>query len=628
MKEIEKHEIFGFLRPEEDVHTLGINQVSDLLKTCGIKSIIADAQIAEAISHPELPGNPEKLNQWIRINHITRIGFSYRLDPFEGRDAFGRFIKILKTQNLLEEQGGPIRSLFFAGLPETCVLVKKSMDYPVVIFQGDETPSETLRKLGVSSRNIPQQLVFSSEYDDWRMDFGKDIIQKEKYKYTKPFDRSGSPGFGSKNDRLEKRLDFSLKRAELPLLRVHAGPYDPDRKKAIGLFKEWARHLSHGGFLDILSIGTSQLSQSKFAEEWTGLHNGGGVPINSANEYIEIWQAARPMLVRTYAGTKNIPYLAQVYEETINMAWHALSFWWFSRIDGRGPNSVFKNLNEHFSTLDFIAKTRKPFEPNVPHHFAFRGADDVTYVLSAFLAAKVAKMKGVRTLILQVMLNTPKNTWGIQDLAKARAALQLLRVLEDSNFRVILQPRAGLDYFSTDEMKAKSQLAAVTALMDDIEPGKTSSPEIIHVVSYSEATKLADPFIMNESMQICLSTLKEYRSMRRKGDTPAMQDNQEVREREEHLISEAKAVLAVIEKNIGNPYSPEGFYKIFAAGFLPVPYLWEEKEEFSNAISWKTQLINGGVHVVDENQKPIPASIRASLAAEKLKTIHTPILRI
>jgi hypothetical protein len=66
-------------------------------------------------------------------------------------------------------------------------------------------------------------------------------------------------------------------------------------------------------------------------------------------------------------------------------------------------------------------------EANVSHHFAFRGADDVTYVVSAVLAARMAKAAGIRHFVLQNMLNTPKSTWGIQDLAKSRAMLRPIR---------------------------------------------------------------------------------------------------------------------------------------------------------------------------------------------------------
>lgn len=176
------------------------------------------------------------------------------------------------------------------------------------------------------------------------------------------------------------------------------------------------------------------------------------------------------MLVRAYAGTRDVAQLARMYENTLHIAWHALSLWWFCQIDGRGPYPVRENLRQHVETLRTIATTGKPFEANVPHHFAFRGADDTSYVVSAYLAAKLAKSLGIRQFVLQNMLNTPRGTWGIADLAKSRAMLRLVRQLEDERFRVILQPRAGLDSFSPDLLRARAQLAAATALMDDIEP--------------------------------------------------------------------------------------------------------------------------------------------------------------
>ena len=81
----------------------------------------------------------------------------------------------------------------------------------------------------------------------------------------------------------------------------------------------------------------------------------------------------------------------------------------------------------------------------------------------------------------------------------------------------MLQPRGGLDYFSPDLDHAKAQLAAVTALMDDIEPHVRTSPHIIHVVSYSEAAELASPEIVNESIQITRHALESYRALRAKG---------------------------------------------------------------------------------------------------------------
>ena len=249
------------------------------------------------------------------------------------------------------------------------------------------------------------------------------------------------------------------------------------------------------------------------------------------------------MLVRTYAGTKNIVGMAEMHERCLNISWHALSFWWFCEIDGRGENSVLENLREHFSTIKYVARTNKPLEPNVPHHFAFRGADDISYIISGYLTAKTAKMLGVKNLILQNMLNTPKCTMGIQDLAKGRVMLRLVRELEDENFSVHLQSRAGLDYFSPDLEKAKIQLAAVTALMDDIEPDNENSPEIIHVVSYSEAVRLATPPVINESIKITLAALKEYRKLRVSGKIENMQYNKELLEKTDNMYCEAKEAI-------------------------------------------------------------------------------------
>lgn len=87
------------------------------------------------------------------------------------------------------------------------------------------------------------------------------------------------------------------------------------------------------------------------------------------------------------------------------MAWHTFSLWWLSKIVGRGPNSVLENLSEHIETLRVVTRHNKPFEPNTPHHVALRGGDDVTYLVSGVLAAQIAKVMGIKTLVLQVMLN-------------------------------------------------------------------------------------------------------------------------------------------------------------------------------------------------------------------------------
>lgn len=618
MSPVTRKDAFGLVRPTIDAHTLGISSVEGLIKDSGFEAVVANAAVCEAAGQLEEAKNHRLLESWLREHRITRLGFSYRLDPGEGAEAFTRLVSHLRRRKLLAKEGGPLTALYFAGLPEACDLVKSQHGDLVEVFSGDESPGETLDKLGVDPALRPHEMTEETSYDTARLAFARKLLRKERHFKVKPADRSDYQGYGTQEDMVVTRMRYGMKRRLPPIMRAHVGPYLPDRVEAVRLFLDWTRRLASGGFLDVLSVGTSQLTQSNFGEDWDDKPNGGGVPINSPEEYRAVWDAARPMLVRTYAGTKNIPQLARLHEETLNIAWHALSFWWFCQIDGRGPNSVADNLKQHLAALWFVALSGKPFEPNVPHHFAFRGADDVTCIVSAVLAARTAKSLGVRHLILQNMLNTPKATWGIQDLAKSRAMLTVVRELEDHNFRVFLQPRAGLDYFSPDLEKAKVQLAAVSALMDDIEPHDPNSPPIVHVVSYCEGSHLADPPVVNESIQITRAAIEEYRRLRSSGEVEDMSQHPEVLRRTEELLSGARAVLLAIESAIVCPYSAWGLYRIFEAGFLPVPYLWQCRDEFPDAVKWRTQIIKGSVKVVDETGRVLSPKERARIAAESV----------
>lgn len=610
----------GLIHPATDVHTLGITSIEQLLRECGYQAVVAETKICEALDMPEVKENGDTLQRWIGEANITHLGVSYRLDPEQGVRMILSLVRALRERHLFSRDGGKLKGLFFAGLPGTCQRVKSEVPEITGVFSGDESPTEVLTILGIPPAVLPQSFVQGLTYDENRLSFGRELIRKGDYLGFKPPERSGYQGFGTERDSAIARCQYAIQRGQPPLFRAHAGPYLANRREAVELFLEWARQLAVSGYLDILSIGTSQLTQSAFGENWGEKPNGGGVPINSKEEFAAVWKAAKPMLVRTYAGTRDIPALARLYEETLNIAWHALSFWWFCKLDGRGPYPLMQNLQEHIKTLSYIAATGKPFEANVPHHFAFRGADDVTCVVSSVLAARTARRLGIRHFILQTMLNNPKATWGIQDIAKVRATLQLVRELEDGKFRIWLQPRAGLDYFSPDLDKARAQLAAATALMDDLEPGNNTSPPIIHVVSYCEASHLADPTAIIESIRITGHALKEYRRLRNKGDIDDMTQNSEVLARTGELVNDARILLKAIEVSIPDPYSVQGLYDAFSKGFLIAPDLWECRDEFPAAVRWQTWTIKGAVKVVDEKGLPLSVSQRLErMAAGEVK---------
>lgn len=610
MKELLPNEIFGLIKTDIDVHTLGLATISNLLKECGYKIILSPKEIELAVTSIKKINNISKVLQWIKENGITQLSFSYRLDPIEGKDYFCNLYYQLKTNLMFSEDGGQIRGVAFAGLPDTCELIEQELGGNCLLFPGDEEPIESLKKYGVPKSKYPKALMQDNQYDKMRWEFAEKLIASEKYKQVLPQNHYGYPECGTSKDSYIKRLEYCKKHGSLPIIRAHVGPYNPNRLEALSEFSSWTKELAESRFLDVLSIGSSQLTQSNFGEEWEGKPNGGGIPVNSELEYRQIAEDAKPMLVRTYAGTKDVPNLAKIHERTLNISWHALSFWWFCEIDGRGKNSVLDNLKEHIETVKYIASTGKPLEPNVPHHFAFRGTDDITYIISGYLAAKSAKKTGIKHLILQNMLNTPKSTWGAQDLAKGRAMLRLVRELEDDLFKVTLQSRAGLDYFSPDIDKAKVQLAAVTALMDDIEPENDNSPEIIHVVSYSEAVRLATPPVIKESIQITLAALQEYRKERKEGKINNMAYDKDVKIKSEQMYIEAKEGILLLEKNITNLYTAEGLYSIFEAGFLPVPFMVDENRKYPKATNHITISRNDGVHIVDKQGKVIETKTR------------------
>lgn len=602
--EISDCDIFGFLKTETDVHTMGIANISNLLRRCGYQTTIATPEVMQAAENIQKLNNGSLLLKWLKENRISILSFSYRLDPQEGSDIFLSILALLKDSGLWGNKNSQIKKIAFAGLPDTCRLIERHADSEVLLFPGGENAEDSLRRYGIPSDTIARTLTSVSPYDKFRQEFAQKFIESEAYKDVEAPDHLGYPECGTNHDTYLKRLEYCRRKGTLPIIRVHAGPYSPDRIEALKEFNSWARQLAASHLLDVLSIGSSQLTQQHFGEKWDGMLNGGGVPVNSEIEYRQIAESAKPMLVRTYAGTKDVPWMARMHERTLNISWHALSYWWFCELDGRGNNTLLENLKQHIETIRYIASSGKPLEPNVPHHFAFRGSDDVSYIVSAYLAAKTAKINGIGHLILQNMLNTPKETIGVQDVAKARVMLRLVRSLEDSSFKVSLQCRAGLEYFAPDLDKAKVQLAAVTAMMDDIEPDNAQSPEIIHVVSYSEAVRLATPDVIQESIRIVLGALKSYRikkSLRIKEDAWS----NEINLRAESLFDEAHQAIMILEEAFPDLYTAEGLCRVFQMGFLPVPYLMDTERKFTAATKWATACIDGGIKVVDEKGNPI-----------------------
>lgn len=589
---------FGLIRPALDAHTLGLNAVARLLRDQGVVVVAADPELCEAANQPCYPGCAHAIERWVRAHGITHLGFSFRLEPATGVALFDAFLSQLKARRLLLSQDGPLRGLYFAGQPEACRGVACHHPEVNATFCGEETENETLRRLGYPCSGRTDEATAGRQYDRDRLAFGRELVARGHYEQLPAPNHLGYDTCGTEYDTLPARLAACRARGSLPVTRAHLGVYRANREEGIRLFHEWCRELGRSELLDVLSVGTSQLSQSRFSEPCRGLSDGGGVPLQTAAELVATAMAARPMLVRAYAGSRNVLLLAKLQEQYLNTAWHALAFWWFCQLDGRGENAVRDNLIQHVAAVRWIAGTGKPFEANVGHHFAFHGADDVTQIVATVLAARTAKTLGVRHFVLQNMLCTPQQTWGIQDLAKARVLLHLVRALQDSRFEVIYQPRCGSAHLSHDLNLARAQLAAATALMDDVEPLDPASPPVVHVASYSDGAHLPTPMTVQESVRITLQALKDYRALKKRGEVPDMGRHSEVGTRTAALLDGCHARLRAIGEAVPDTCSAEGLYAVLREGFLPVPQLWCCRDEFAKAVDCDTRLIDGGVSLV------------------------------
>ena len=95
----------------------------------------------------------------IIANRIDRVGVSYRLDKDEAVRLVGRFVYALRSNNLLHYQRGPIKAVYFAGLPGACDAIEREHRGLVVTFRGGESVFETLTRLGVPETSIPRDIL-------------------------------------------------------------------------------------------------------------------------------------------------------------------------------------------------------------------------------------------------------------------------------------------------------------------------------------------------------------------------------------------------------------------------------------------------------------------------------------
>lgn len=453
----------------------------------------------------------DKIIEAIREYDPEIVGLSYRLTP----DAGIGVLKGLKGR--LVSEGLDNREYILGGLPDL-VEEERHHGFFKSYFQGDE---------------IEKAIMY---------------LKNDSHK-------SGEDKIPPQN--IIKRIDY---KSPFPALRHHFGlPSIEDTYKGISA-------IAQSECLDVISLGTDQNCQANFfhPERMSKEIGAGGVPVRSAQDFRDLYEASRIgnyPLMRTYAGSDDLTLLADLYLDTINNAWTAIPIFWFNQMDGRGPMSLEESIIVHLEAIDRHAKKDVPVEILESHHWSMRDAPDEIAVASGLLGAIICKELGVKDFISQYMFNTPPLTSGRDDLAKMLAQKELIENLADDDFSVYTQTRTGLFSYPIDMEMAKAQLAQSTMLQMQLHP------DIVHVVSYSEANHAATSQNVIESCRI----VKQVVSKCIDGQ-PDMTHDPYVIERKEMIRNKALGIIRAIS-DIGDMADPAVLYECVSRGILHAPQL-------------------------------------------------------
>ena len=342
-----------------------------------------------------------------------------------------------------------------------------------------------------------------------------------------------------------------------------------------------SRPIAEARVLDVISLGIDQDAQENFfrPERQDPRRTGaGGVPVRNADDYRSLYAASRRgnyPLLRTYSGTDDFIRLAEMYVETINIAWAAVPLFWFNAMDGRGPHDLESSIREHQQLMAWYGARGIPVELNEPHHWGMRDAPDVVFVVAAYLSAYNARAFGVRDYIAQMMFNSPPGLADAMDLAKMLAVLEMIAPLSSSgqkvgdggSFRTYRQTRVGLLSHPLDPEAARGHLAAATYLQMALKP------HIVHVVGHTEAHHAATAEDVIAACKIARRAVENAVT-----GAPDMTADPRVQARKRELIGEARitldAIRALAGPEVADPLAdPATLARAVLSGILDAPHL-------------------------------------------------------
>jgi methylmalonyl-CoA mutase cobalamin-binding subunit len=529
----------------ECVHVAGVMNFLRLAEAAGWRTIFLGPSVS--------------IDQFLvaaRRENADLVGVSYRLTPETGERLLGEFAEAAAD---LHDAG--VR-FAFGGTPPVAERAR-ALGFFERIFDGSESSEATLAYL----KGQP-----ATRQDE--TDFPQTTIERIHWK------------------------------APFPILRHHFGL--PTMQATIQGIQE----IAEGRALDVISLGIDQDAQENFfhLERQNPRRKGaGGVPVRSADDYRALYAATRRgnfPLMRTYSGTDDFIRLAEMYLETIHIAWCAIPLFWFNQMDGRGPWDLEGSIRQHQQVMTWYGGHGIPVELNEPHHWGMRDAPDVIFVVSAYLSAYNARAFGVQDYIAQLMFNSPPGLSDAMDLAKMLAVLDLIQPLSQgftvdgakSPLHIWRQTRTGLLSYPLDPTAARAHLVASVYLQMALEP------HIVHVVGHSEAHHAATAPDVIEACGLAWRAIENAL-----GGAPNMSADPQVQARRQELVAEAQVTLSAIRDlaapGVPDPLTdPVTLAQAVQSGVLDAPHL--RNNPFARG-QVRTRLIDGKCLAVDEVGRPL-----------------------
>lgn len=492
----------------ECVHVAGVSNFLRLAEQVGWRVVFLG---------PAVP--IQKIIEAAEKENADLVGVSYRLTPENGERLLGEFAE---EADALKNKGVKFA---FGGTPPVVERIER-LGFFEVCYDGTETTEEVTAYLKGQSISLQEENSFP-----------------------------------------QKAIDRMRWKSPFPLIRHHFGL--PTMSATLDGIKQ----IADSKLVDVISLGIDQEAQENFfhPERQSMRRKGaGGVPVRSSDDYKKLYRASRSgnfPLMRTYSGTDDFLRLAEMYVETINIAWAAVPLFWFNQMDGRGPWDLEGSIREHQKLMAWYGERNIPVEANEAHHWGMRDASDVVFVVSAYLSAYNARAFGVKDHIVQMMFNSPPGTSSAMDIAKMLAVIELVSTLETQDFKIWKQTRTGLLSYPVNLDQAKAHLATTVFVQMALKP------DILHVVGYPEADHAVTGLEVIESCAIARKAVEH--ALQSQIDLTSTEN---IQERVRELVAEAGVLIEAV-RQLGNRVSadpladPAVLTRAVSEGFLDAPQL-------------------------------------------------------